>query len=80
MQSIVERPYIYILARSGASVKDQLLYVPTRCEDVTELSEPLEISLDGKIQTYCDKLRFFTGDGPARQLEAGQQIGGNLLK
>lgn len=56
-------------------MKDQLLYVPTRLEDIQELEEP--ITKDGK--TYVDKMRLFSGDTPARQLEAGQQCGGRVL-
>lgn len=69
VQSVVEKPYIYILARSGATVKDQLMYVPTRLEDLREMDEAIE--LDGA--QYFDELRFFSGDSPARNLESGQQ-------
>ena len=69
----MEQPYVYILARSNSSVKDQLLYVPTRNEDLKELEKPVTLP-DGT--EYKDVLRFFSGDGPARQLEAGQQGGG----
>ena len=69
---MVEQPYIYILAESSSAIKDQLLYVPTRLEDLDELSEPLKMN----NTTYIDKLRIFSGDTPARQLESGQQCGG----
>lgn len=69
VQSVVEKPYIYILARSAGTVKDQLLYVPTRLEDVRDLEQAIE--LDGCM--YFDELRFFTGDAPARNLECGHQ-------
>ena len=72
VQSTVEAPYLYLLARSASSVKDQILYVPTRLEDIQELEQNLTI--DG--QEYCDKLRFFSGDTPARALEAGHQCNG----
>jgi len=77
VQSVVESPYIYLLAQSNFSVKDQLLYVPTRLEDLRELEEKIS-SKDGR--TFTDKLRFFSGDSPARQLEAGQQCGGKSDK
>ena len=54
---MVEVPYVYILVRSGSSVKDQLLYVPTRLEDIADMSVPIE--QDGTI--YTDTLRLFTG-------------------
>ena len=72
VQKLVEQPYVYLLAQSGSAVKDQLLYVPTRWEDIDDLSTKLEF--DG--QRFTDKLRFFSGDNPARQLESGQQCGG----
>lgn len=74
IQSVVEKPYVYILARSGSTVKDQLMYVPTRLEDIRDLAEPIEMN----DREYMDQLRFFTGDGPARQLESGQQGGGEF--
>jgi len=43
---VVESPYIYLLAQSNSSVKDQLLYIPTRLEDLTELEEKIS-SKDG---------------------------------
>lgn len=72
VQGLVERAYLYILARSGTSVKDQLLYVPTRSEDIEQLIE--DLTIDGEV--YYDAMRLFSGDTPARQLEAGHQCGG----
>ena len=43
VQSTVEAPYLYLLARSASSVKDQILYVPTRLEDIQELEQNLTI-------------------------------------
>lgn len=67
---------MYILARSGSSIKDQILYVPTRIEDLVDLDERITVN----NQEYTDVLRFFSGDTPARQLESGQQCGGELTK
>lgn len=55
----METPYVYMFARSGASVKDQLLYVPTRLEDLHELSGTVK-GPDGI--NYKDRLRFFSGN------------------
>ena len=55
---MVEHPYVYLLARSGSSVKDQLLYVPTRLEDLEDLKDPLVLK-DGR--TYHDVMHFFSG-------------------
>lgn len=63
------------MARSGSSVKDQILYVPARIEDIKELDEPLAV--EGVV--YKDVLRYFSGDSPARQLEGGQQCGGTKI-
>ena len=58
------------MAESNSSIKDQLLYVPTRLEDMEEIMDSLEIN----NSTYMDKLRLFSGDTPARQLESGQNV------
>ena len=60
VQKLVEQPYVYLLAQSGSVVKDQLLFVPTRWEDIDDMSTKLEF--DG--QPFTDKL------------ESGQQCGG----
>ena len=72
--SAVERPYLYILGQSKSSDLDQLSYTTTRLEDIESLSFP---TIHNGIQIY-DKLRVFSGDGPARQFEAGHQRGGNF--
>ena len=54
---MVEAPYIYLLARSGSAVKDQLLYVATRLEDFAELNNP--VAIDG-IE-YTNTMRIFSG-------------------
>lgn len=68
----MEAPYLYVLARSGSSTKDQIMYVPTRLEDIKELEQELSCG----EQTYKDDLRFFSGDSPARALEVGHQCNG----
>lgn len=75
MQSTVEAPYLYLLARSGSSTKDQIMYVRTRLEDIKGLEQP--ISFQGK--DYTDRMRFFSGDSPARALEAGHQCNGKSI-
>ena len=74
VQAVIERPYLYILGQSKSSDVDQLSYTATRLEDLNSLHH----------QTYhhdtaiYDVLRVFSGDGPARQFEAGHQRGGNF--
>lgn len=73
IQSAVERPYIYILGRSKSSDWGQLSYTSTRLDDLRSLSSP---TIHNIIEIY-DNLCFCL-DEPARQLEAGQQRGGNF--
>ncbi len=74
VQAIVERPHVYILGRCGSSEVDQLAYINTRKACLQ--------SLDIKIVTsngveVTDIVRFFHGDGPQQEFEAGEQKGGN---
>ncbi|CAG2231598.1 unnamed protein product [Mytilus edulis] len=73
VQAIVERPNLYIFGQSGSKDTEQVSYTPTRTEDLEELRNG--VIFDGIPYTF--QLRFFSGDGPARQFEAGQQRGGN---
>ena len=74
VQSIVEKPELHILARSNATLEDQVLFNKSRLECVKELiSDPLPTSTGVPVR---DILRFFHGDGPAQQFEAGNNIGG----
>ena len=74
IQTKVEMPSVYIIARSSSSDKEQLCYVETRLECLQDLSEPLTSKFGIEVN---DKMRFFHGDTPARQYECGQQKGGN---
>lgn len=60
----------------GSSDKEQINYTDTRIEDLVGFSAPIHIKSDETIQIY-DIMRVFSGDGPARQFEAGQQRGGS---
>ena len=73
VQPHIEKPVLYLIARCSAT-DQQLLYSSLRLTDIFELKEELSTS-SGLILT--DKLRFFKGDSPARQFEAGQKKGGN---
>lgn len=74
VQSVVERPHLYILGRSKSTNDEQLSFVAERVKDLMNLVQPTCIR---GIQ-ITDELRIFSGDGPARQFEAGQQQGGNF--
>ncbi|KAI8513933.1 hypothetical protein Bbelb_082570 [Branchiostoma belcheri] len=65
VQSKVEQPQIYLIARSSSSDVDQLL-----CGD----QKRRPASQDGR--EFTDVLRIFKGDNPARDFDLGQQRGG----
>ena len=53
-----------------------MTYTATRMEDLKTLPFSTALESNPSIKIY-DILRVFSGDGPARQFEAGQQYGGN---
>ena len=73
VQSIVERPELHILGRSTSSLEDQALFNQCRLDCVKELAAPIFTSTGVAVR---DILRFFHGDGPAQQYEAGNSVGG----
>ena len=46
-------------------------------EDLEDLDKPVYLKTENMDVAIYDCLRVFSGDGPARQYEAGQQRGGN---
>ena len=72
IQSEVEKPEIYILARCKSSTEPQLEYAGVRIQDLREMEKTLEV--DGI--TITDQMRAFHGDMPAQAVESGQQRGG----
>ena len=74
VQAFIEEPEIYIFARCPGTVPITL-YSEYRMRDINTLSEPLEFN---GVEVY-DVLRFFKGDGPSCQVEAGHQKGGNFF-
>ena len=74
VQSTVETPEIHILGRSSSSLEDQALFSACRNECLSELNSSLSLRNGTQV---TDVLRFFHGDGPAQQFEAGNSIGGN---
>ena len=73
VQSLVERPHIYILGRCKSSEIEQIAYVETRAECLKELSVMLKTQNGVEVE---DVMRFFHGDGPEQQLEAGEKKDG----
>ena len=76
VQADIEKPQLHILAKTSSSIEDQLLHSSTRLECIKGLDIELEISNGHKV---IHKLRFFHGDDPSTQLEAGKQKGGNYF-
>ena len=71
--TLVESPEIHILGRSGSSLDDQAEFNATRKQCLHDLSVSLTTTSGVPVQDIC---RFFHGDGPAAQFEAGHNIGG----
>lgn len=67
---MVEKPFLYVLGQSSSSDVDQLSYIPVRVDDLQNLK-----AQSGEVRYV---MRFFSGDCPARQFEAGHQRGGNF--
>ena len=74
VQSLVERPLIYILARCGSSEAEQLTYIKTRKTCLESLGNTVVTSSGVEITGV---MRFFHGDGPQQEFESGEQKGGN---
>lgn len=74
VQSVVEAPQIHILGRSSSSIEDQLKFNVCRVQSLADLASHLKTNAGTTVQ---DILRFFHGDGPAQQFEAGHKQGGN---
>ena len=75
IQREVEKPVMYLLARCPTD-DSQLMYSNTRMEDMIDLSNSLTVRDDINIYGKC---RFFKGNGPACQHEAGQQKAGRFF-
>ena len=71
--NLVEKPEINILGRSTSSLGDQMLYSECRRQCLQDLHVVLKTTAGTPV---VDVVRFFHGDGPAQQFEAGHKIGG----
>ena len=74
IQSVIETPYLYILARCRSD-DSQLLYSSERLDDILNLKDDVEYN-GAKVH---DIARIFKGDYPACQLEAGHQKNGDYF-
>ena len=75
VQSTIEAPEVHIIGRSSSSLEDQALFNACRKECLLHLSTPLRLNTGTVVS---DVLRFFHGDGPAKQFEAGNTVGGDF--
>ena len=75
VESVVEEPEIHILGRSKSSLRDQCMFTECRLNCLLKMS-PIPTS-EGVF--VSDILRFFDGDGPAQQFEAGQHVRGDYF-
>nr|XP_047138548.1 uncharacterized protein LOC124814672 [Hydra vulgaris] len=74
IQAVVEAPIWYIFGRCSAT-DETLVYSEQRLNDIIQMKDPIKNS---EIEIY-DEMRFFKGDGPSAQFEAGQQKEGNYV-
>ena len=72
IQSEIETPFVYLVARCPSD-DHQLMYSDIRVADIKTLKDPLCF----READIFDEVRFFHGDGPACELEAGQQKNGH---
>ena len=72
IQKIVEKPHLHFIARCGSSEAEQLTYSETRLTCIKEMATNLTTPTGNEC---IDTARFFHGDNPAREVEAGQQKG-----
>jgi len=68
VQASVEEPQLYIVSQSRSTVEDQMRFVPTRQEDLRELSNPTVTESGIKV---WDVMRYMNGDNPATEMEDG---------
>ena len=71
--AIAQKPQVHILGRSSSSTEDQLMFVQTRRDCLKQVGKMFCTKSGVKVH---DTVRFFYGDGPAAQFEAGHKQGG----
>lgn len=71
--TLVENPEVHILGRSTSSLDNQAEFNTTQKQCLKDLSVCLKTTSGVPIHDVC---RFFHGDAPAAQFEAGHNIGG----
>ena len=75
MQEFIEEGEIHFIAHGSASLADQACIIPERLAELEGLNEPLFTS--GGVRVF-NTLKYFKGDKPAAEFEAGISCGGNF--
>ena len=75
VQEFVEEGEIHFIAHGSSSLADQACLIPERLAELEGLNEPLCTA--GGIQ-IADTLKYFKGDKPAAEFEAGISCGGSF--
>lgn len=71
--SVLDQTEVHVLGRSSSSTQDQLMFIETRRESLKDLQEKVYKKNGDEV---IDVPRFFYGDAPAAQFEAGHKQGG----
>ena len=74
VQECIEEGTIHMLAHASSTLEDEAILIPERLAELDGLTDEITSSSGIKI---VDTLRFFKGDKPAAQFEAGVSCGGN---
>ena len=72
VQSLVQRPQVYILARCGSSEAEQIAYMYINTKKVCLEGLKNKVVTSNSIQ-ITDVMRLFHGDGPQQEFESGEQ-------
>ena len=75
VQEFVEEGEIHFITHGSSSLADQACLIPERLAELEGLNEPLYTS--GGIQ-IANTLKYFNGDKPAVEFEAGISCGGSF--
>ena len=71
--ALSQKPEVHIVGRSSSSTEDQLMLVQTRRDCLKQVGERVCTKSGAEVH---DVIRFFYGDGPAAQFEAGHKQSG----
>ena len=75
MQEFIEEGEIHFITHGSSSLADQACIIPEKLAEPEGLNEPLFTS--GGVCVF-DTLKYFKGDKPAAEFEAGISHGGNF--